>query len=199
VPAVAVQAELARRRLRGFAHAQARRMAEGWRIHLSEHHVKDALLDVDGTPIRLSARIDRIDHHPDSGRWQVLDYKTSAKAKRPDQTHRDPRGWIDLQLPLYRHLLVEVGGLPEIDLANPDRVGVGYFNVPARVEEIRIDSATWSAEEYESADDTARDVVRAVREGVFWPPNPDAAGTFPEFDSICQTHAILDDEEEESP
>ena len=198
-PAVFVQAELARRRLRQFASVQASRTAAGWAIHSTEQVVRSSALVVDGQPVTLSGKIDRIDHHAGEDRWEVLDYKTSKNAKTPDQTHRDPRGWIDLQLPLYRHLLVEVGGLPEIDLANPDRIGVGYFNVPARVEEIRIDSATWSAEEYESADDTARDVVRAVREGVFWPPNPDAAGTFPEFDSICQTHAIRDDEEEESP
>ena len=198
-PAVFVQAELARRRLRQFASVQASRTAAGWAIHSTEQVVRSSALVVDGQPVTLSGKIDRIDHHAGEDRWEVLDYKTSKNAKTPDQTHRDPRGWIDLQLPLYRHLLVEVGGLPEIDLANPDRIGVGYFNVPARVEEIRIDSANWSAEEYESADDTARDVVRAVREGVFWPPNPDAAGTFPEFDSICQTHAIRDDEEEESP
>ncbi len=193
-PAVAVQAELARRRLTVFAHAQARRAAEGWSIHLTEHHVKDATLDVDGTPIKLSARIDRIDHHPESGRWQVLDYKTSARGKTPEQSHRRAGEWVDLQLPLYRHLLGEVPGIGDAAL-----VDVGYFNVPARVEEIGIKTAEWAAADYESADETAREVVRQVRAGVFWPPNDAAAPSFPEFDAICQTSAIVEDDGEEEP
>jgi ATP-dependent helicase/nuclease subunit B len=191
-PAVAVQAELARRRLDAFAHAQARRAAEGWQIHLTEHHVKDASLDVDGTPIKLSARIDRIDHHPESGRWQVLDYKTSARGKTPEQSHRRAGAWVDLQLPLYRHLLGEVPGIGARGL-----VDVGYFNVPARVEELGIKTAQWAESDYEAADETAREVVRKVRAGVFWPPNDAAAPSFPEFDAICQTAAIVEDDDEE--
>ena len=195
-PAVFVQAELARRRLREFARVQADRTGEGWVIHATEQIVRSSAFVVDGVPVALSGKIDRIDHHPDDGRWEVLDYKTSARGKTPERTHRDARGWIDLQLPLYRHLLVEVEGMPELDLANPLRVGVGYFNVAARVEEIRIETASWTMPEYDSADEAAREVVRAVREGRFWPRNDDAAGSFPEFDAICQTHTIRDDEDE---
>ena len=195
-PAVFVQAELARRRLREFARVQADRTGEGWVIHATEQIVRSSAFVVDGVPVALSGKIDRIDHHPDDGRWEVLDYKTSARGKTPERTHRDARGWIDLQLPLYRHLLVEVEGMPELDLANPLRVGVGYFNVAARVEEIRIETASWTMPEYDSADEAAREVVRAVREGRFWPRNDDAAGSFPEFDAICQTDTIRDDEDE---
>jgi RecB family exonuclease len=185
---------LARRRLHGFAHAQARRAAEGWRIQLTEHHVKDATLDVDGTPIKLSARIDRIDHHPETGRWQVLDYKTSARGRTPEESHRRAGEWVDLQLPLYRHLL---GELPGIDAAAV--VDVGYFNVPARVEETGIRTPTWNEADYAAADETAREVVRRVRAGIFWPANDAAARAFPEFDAICQTAAIVEDEGEEEP
>jgi hypothetical protein len=178
-----------------FAHAQARRAAAGWTIHLTEHHVKNATLDVDGMPVSLAARIDRIDHHPESGRWQVLDYKTSARGRLPAQSHRSRDRWTDLQLPLYRHLLSEVPGIGDHAL-----VDVGYFNVPARVEEIGIRIADWTADDYAGADETARHVVRQVRAGIFWPPNNEAARSFPEFDAICQTHAILEDDggEEES-
>ncbi len=193
-PAVAVQAELARRRLHGFAHAQARRAAEGWRILLTEHHVKDATLDVDGTPIKLSARIDRIDHHPETGRWQVLDYKTSARGRTPEESHLRAGEWVDLQLPLYRHLLGELPGIGAAAL-----VDVGYFNVPARVEETGIRTPTWNESDYATADETAREVVRRVRAGIFWPPNDAAARAFPEFDAICQTAAIVEDEGEEEP
>jgi RecB family exonuclease len=193
-PAVAVQAELARRRLGAFAHAQARRAADGWRIQLTEHHVKDATLDVDGTPITLSARIDRIDHHPATGRWQVLDYKTSARGRTPEESHRRAGEWVDLQLPLYRHLLGDVPGIGASAL-----VDVGYFNVPARIEETGIKTPTWTAADYAAADETAREVVRRVRTGVFWPANDAAARAFPEFDAICQTAAIVEDEGEEEP
>lgn len=193
-PTVAVQAELARRRLECFAHVQASRAAAGWTIQLTEHHVKDATLDVDGTPIKLSARIDRIDHHPQTGRWQVLDYKTSARGRTPEESHRRAGAWVDLQLPLYRHLLAEVPGIGDAAL-----VDVGYFNVPARVEEIGIKTPTWTEADYAAADETAREVVRRVRAGIFWPPNDAAARAFPEFDAICQTAAIVEDDSEEEP
>lgn len=198
-PAVFVQAELARRRLREFARVQADRTAAGWVIHATEQIVRSSAFVVDGVPVKLSGKIDRIDRHPDDDRWEILDYKTSARGKSPERTHRDSRGWIDLQLPLYRHLLVEVEGIPDLDLGNPERVGVGYFNIPAHAEEVQIVTASWSNVEYESADDAARDVVRAVRQGRFWPPNDAAAGAFPEFDAICQTHAIRDEDEEGEP
>ena len=98
-------------------------------------------------------------------------------------------------MPLYRHLLSEVPGIGDHAL-----VDVGYFNVPARVEEIGIRIADWTADDYAGADEAARHVVRQVRAGIFWPPNNEAARSFPEFDAICQTHAILEDDggEEES-
>jgi RecB family exonuclease len=139
--------------------------------------------------MKLSARIDRIDHHPESGRWQVLDYKTSARGKSPEQSHRTAGEWVDLQLPLYRHLLGEVPGIGDHAL-----VDVGYFNVPARVEEIGIQTADWTSADYDAADAAARDVVRQVRAGVFWPPSEGAERSFPEFDAICQTAAIIEDD-----
>ncbi len=193
-PAVAVQAELARRRLECFAHAQASRAAAGWKIQLTEHHVTDAALDVDGVPIKLSARIDRVDHHPETGRWQVLDYKTSARGRSPEESHRRAGAWVDLQLPLYRHLLGEVPGIGDAAV-----VDVGYFNVPARVEEIGIKTPAWTEADYAAADEAAREVVRRVRAGIFWPANDAAARAFPEFDAICQTAAIVEDEGEGEP
>ena len=198
VPAVQVQAELARRRLREFARVQAWRTSQGWRIHSTERSVESEAFVVDGLPVRLAGRIDRIDHHPGRDVWQLLDYKTSQRGRTPEQTHRDRSGWVDLQLPLYRHLLAEVPGLPETSGPSGRRVGVGYFNVPARVEEIRVEDAPWNDDDYASADAAAADVVRKIRAGIFWPPVDDAAATFPEYDAICQTRVIRDDEEGES-
>ena len=96
---------------------------------------------------------------------------------------------MDLQLPLYRHLLGEVPGIGDHNL-----VDVGYFNVPARVEEIGIQTADWTSADYDAADAASRDVVRQVRAGVFWPPSEGAERSFPEFDAICQTAAIIEDD-----
>lgn len=189
-PAVYVQAELARRRLQEFARIQAARAATGWRIIATEIPVTSDTFLVDGTPVGLTGRIDRIDHHPDLGRIHLLDYKTSATARDPDDTHRDEGVWTDLQLPLYRHLVGEIGSLPGAEV-----IEVGYCNVPARLGDTAFVLAPWTADDYESADEAARVVVRAVRRGIFWPPSPDAGG-FPEYDAICQSHVIRDDEEE---
>ena len=103
----------------------------------------------------LSGKIDRIDRKDDDGTItvRVLDYKTSAKAKKPKDAHvvgkypdwadeeaclaagcevgRNHRQgyWKDLQLPLYvlivRHLLADELGLP-----TDGRICAGYFNLP---------------------------------------------------------------------
>jgi len=71
--------------------------------------------------------------------------------------------------------------------------------VPARVEETGIRTPTWNEADYAAADETAREVVRRVRAGIFWPANDAATRAFPEFDAICQTAAIVEDEGEEEP
>lgn len=186
-PAVAVQAELARRRLGAFARVQAERAAAGWRVVLAEQHIRGAAIDVDGEPMMLAARIDRVDHNAESGRWQILDYKTSATGRTPHETHRKADRWVDLQLPLYRHLLPQVPGIEA-----HASVDVGYFNLPARLEHVGVVTAEWTDADYAAADETARHVIRQVRAGVFWPPDPAGDRAFPEFDPICQTRTIRD-------
>jgi hypothetical protein len=189
-PAVYVQAELARRRLSALARIQARRAREGWRIVATEVPATSESFIVDGTAVTLTGRIDRVDHHAGEGKLQILDYKTSAAARGPDDSHRDKEGWVDLQLPLYRHLVGKVPKLPAADVLE-----LGYCNLPARIEDTGVVLAPWTETDLATADKAATEVVRSVRRGVFWPLNPDARG-FPEFDAICQTHVIRDDEEE---
>ena len=110
MPAVSVQIEQLRARLHAFARWHAAWISDGWRVVGIECGTPEdgAAFEVDGVPIALSARIDRIDHHPESGEWALFDYKTSAKSDPPEKTHRkkldDALEWIDLQLPLYHHL-----------------------------------------------------------------------------------------------
>jgi hypothetical protein len=100
-------------------------------------------------------RIDRIDQHED-GRWVILDYKFGEKAKFPKNEHLRNGAWVNVQLPLYRHLAREVIGeaLPEL----------GYFNVAAS----NSDCGVQLAEDFdeaacEAALEAACQVVRDVR------------------------------------
>jgi len=192
-PAVRVQVELLRARLDAFAGWQARRVADGWRIVGVECFTpRDGVAwDVDGAPVRLSGRIDRIDHHASSGRWQVLDYKTSERARTPEDNHlagrKGDRRWVDLQLPLYRHLLPEVadadGARPGASAAD-GAVEYGYLLLPRDAEGTGERIADWDAEQLEQADETARAVVRLLRAGELR-FDPDARG-YPDdpFDAL---------------
>ncbi|MCA9270530.1 MAG: PD-(D/E)XK nuclease family protein, partial [Planctomycetales bacterium] len=171
-PAVAVQVAQLKLRLQAFARAQAAQAQAGWRIQRTELEVKQAacVLDVDGRPFHLVGRVDRIDQNEITGEWAIWDYKTSDTAAKPEVTHRKGGEWIDLQLPLYRRLAAAVvepmASILEVD----GRVQLGYVQLPKSLDAIRFETADWTAADLQAADERARDVVRALREQVFWPP-----------------------------
>lgn len=200
LPAVRIQAEQIRARLRALAQWQASHASAGWRIEHVEQgpSPEEALLDVDGRPIGLRGRIDRIDVHEATGRRMVLDYKTSDRCESPEQSHRRQKSrWVDLQLPLYRHLVRGLG------IDGP--VGLGYIVLPRDVSKIGLLEAEWSEAELTDADETARRVVRDIRGGVFWPPADPPPAFCEEFAAICQDGQFGgaadqdNDEEEETP
>lgn len=160
-PPVAVALQLAqlRVRLERLAHLQAQRYRQGWRIYAAEWEPdpEGATLDVDGTPMPLAGRIDRIDRHED-GRWQILDYKSGDRPLPPQRTHRRGDSWRDLQLPLYAHLARGVCG--------ERNIGLGYIALQAAGEAREL-LAPWGEHELGGALEAARGVVRAVREGRF--------------------------------
>jgi ATP-dependent helicase/DNAse subunit B len=182
-PAVQVQIELIKLRLAAFAEKQAQWRSQGWRIKHVEIQFdydadqKPAPFAVDGQTAFLCGRVDRIDEHEQSGLWAVLDYKSSESAKEPNDTHRTADGWIDLQLPLYRHL---VRGLDP-----PAAVQLGYVLLPKDVRQTRFCLAEWNDAELQEADETARGVVRGVWRGDFPRKTPPPAN-FEEFAAICQ-------------
>jgi len=193
---IRVQVEQLRARLAGFARWQAGHAAEGWRIeHVEEGPPPErATLDVDGRPIGLRGRIDRIDVHQVTGRRIVLDYKTADRLQTPEQSHRQRKTrWIDLQLPLYRRLARGLG------IEGP--VALGYVVLPRDVSRIGLVEAEWSDADLDDADQTARQVVRDVRAGKFWPPADPPPAFCEEFSAICQdgqfAAALADDEEVE--
>lgn len=194
LPAVRIQVEQLRQRLSAFAAVQARRAADGWVIHSVEQKFdgQTAWLDVDGQPMYLHGRIDRIDHHPESGRWAVLDYKTTASAAGPDETHRKGRGkekaWVDLQLPLYRHLVrfLRLNGKPLLREPQLRELALGYVLLPARVEDVQFALAQWTAADLADADGAAVEVIRQVRAEQF-EFNPAKRIAYDDFAVICGT------------
>jgi hypothetical protein len=163
LPAVGLQLAQLEHRLRTFARHQAVRAAEGWRIHAVEWQPPEPCrLEVDGEPLELRAKIDRIDRHAD-GRWAILDYKTGEKQKRPRDAHLRKDGqWVDLQLPLYRFAAGALGfaGEPELGyaLVGKDAGDSGFLLEP------------FAPAELAEALEVARGVVRAVRAGRFEDP-----------------------------
>jgi hypothetical protein len=188
--AVRVQIEQARLRLRAFADWQAERTQAGWRIVYSEAFDEQLKIawTVDGTPIGLRGRIDRIDYHPGERTLAILDYKTGDTARPPDKVHRQRGEWVDLQLPLYRHLY-QCLTLPIGDIRTGG-VQLGYITLPKDSAGVNARMADWSAEELESADEQARQVIRSLRAGTFWPPNETPPAFEDEFSAICQDQAL---------
>jgi len=195
-PAVAVQVEQLRSRLRAFADWQTRWVSEGWRIQRVEVSVgaeEDAGLVVDDETMALRGRIDRVDFNEKTGQRIVFDYKTSDNLTTPEKVHVDKRtGWVDLQLPLYRHLAAALG------FDGP--LGLGYIVLPKDVGKVGHHLADWSTAELKSADEKARWVVSQVRDQIFWPPVRPVPLAYRDYSAIYQEDQIVwesGDEEEE--
>lgn len=166
---ISLQVEHASMRLDQWATMQAEWARAGWRILHTEWSATEPrdgtvadppTIRVEEGSVTLRGKIDRIDIHESDDRIAILDYKSSENARSPEKTHRTRDGeWRDLQLPLYRELIRPLGLRGEITL--------GYFNIPRNLDEIGITVAPWTAEELDSADDAARDVVSAVLRGEF--------------------------------
>lgn len=162
--AVRLQVRMAERRLAIFARLQVQRARAGWRIVASEWSppaARPATFDVDGVPVVLTGRIDRIERNEATKEWAIFDYKTGRSAQSPETEHRTRDGrWRDLQLPLYRHLARPLG--------LTDAVRLGYIRIPPDPTMVRIQEVRhWTAEVLADADEAARDVVRDIRAGEF--------------------------------
>jgi hypothetical protein len=198
LPTVLVQIEQARRRLNAFARWQAEWVRGGWRIRYVEEDMKKlpspAELIVDGRTMILTGRIDRIDYNEQTGEWAVLDYKTGDGGREPEKTHRKDGAWIDLQLPLYRHLVARLNLGPRLKL--------GYIVLPKTLSGVKVAYGNWTDEDLASADEQAREVVRGVWAERFWPPADPPPAFSEDFAAICHDGifgaAIASEEEEEA-
>ena len=155
-PAVPLQLEELRARLAAFAREQARLVQDGWLIAGVERTFRGYELDVDGAPVLLHGRVDRIDHRERDDAWRVIDYKTGEGGDKARTAHgpisSGPRKgrWRKLQLVLYRELFLREHPGAELE--------VGYFLLPKNAEDTRFDGARWSADELGSGLDEAREV-----------------------------------------
>jgi RecB family exonuclease/inactivated superfamily I helicase len=180
LPSVRVQVEQLRLRLAAFARWQAEWARHGWRIEYTEVSPESgkAFLEVDGQRMLLRGRIDRIDVNAASGQRVIFDYKTSDRATSPKKAHQKSGEWIDLQLPLYRHLVTGLGISGPLELA--------YIVLPKDITAVGRLAAEWTADEFQAADEAAAGVIRNVRAEKFWPPaNPPPAFS-EDFAAICQ-------------
>jgi ATP-dependent helicase/nuclease subunit B len=215
-PLVGLQIESLKQRLRNAAQCEAEQRELGWRIVKAEWQLggrdDEHPLLIEGA--RLRCTIDRIEQHEKTGEIRVLDFKTADKAGDPKSEHTDkitarkrvlPEDewkcfdhssgvrlrWKDLQLPLYAAAL---------RLRGISAQSVGYFAIPKSVQETQL--KTWenfNDEWVDAALACAAEVVRRLREGIFWPPAPRARDR--SFDTLFlgDINATVDITPAESP
>jgi RecB family exonuclease len=187
-PAVLVQIEQVRLRLHAFAGWQAERSREGWRIVFSEDSESRKRLAtefaVDGEAFTLLGRIDRIDYHQELRRLCVLDYKTADRGDSPQRTHRRGDQWVDLQLPLYRHLVRELK--PSLGVPADAPIDLGYVLLPLDLRCVGLAMAEWDDAMLLSADMMAFEIIRGLREERFWPPTSPPPEFSDDVAPVCQ-------------
>lgn len=168
LPTVPLQVEQLRTRLDAFAEWQATRSGEGWGILAVEARtpVGGVPFDVDGAPVFLSGRIDRIDRHRETGAWTVFDYKTGDAGTNLSTVRARTGEWKDLQLPLYRVLLQDLHLPGEVQVEPPGpgvQLHLGYLPLPKDAGPVKEVIPNWTEEDLASAEETARDVIRRLR------------------------------------
>ena len=188
--AVALQAENLKYRLRTFAAWHARRLSEGWLVARTEWQPEGGVpLEVDGGTLRITGRIDRIDVHPASGAWRIVDYKTGDKGDDPLHTHGGHgKPWKNLQLPLYRQLVAPLR--PELLAlgARNEQPELGFIVLPhaAPPEPAFWRPAVWTPAELDAALAEARRVGGCILRGEF-----DELADFDEQDEVFAAIAGL--------
>lgn len=172
--AVRVQVEQLRARLRAFAAWHAAWIDQGWRVRAVELGTPEGGVPFewgDDGVVGLKARIDRVDVHPETGRWAVFDYKAGDRGHDPEKTHRKGGGeakqWVDLQLPLYHWLLPRLIGsgdtaAPPVgsgEAPDPDRIEVGFILLPRSLDAVGASMADWDATVLAQGVQRARDLL----------------------------------------
>lgn len=198
LPAVDLQVEQMRVRLAAFAECQAKWYREGWRIEKVEWETPERALETQAGQIKVKGRIDRIDRHSESGKFMLLDYKSSESNKGPDAAHRGKGKWVDLQLPLYHWLFQESAFVRSA--AGAPQVQVGFVVLGASTEDIAFHPASWNKAELDEAINEAERIASKIMEGVFWPPAKISKDLrqYDAFDALMSLESAVDWDEQES-
>lgn len=186
LPALRIQIEQLRGRLDRFSGLQAEKRSDGWQIVSCEELLEHELI-VDNKPFTLRGKIDRVDQHEHTGEVAIWDYKTSDAGKVPKADHQKGRKWINLQLPLYRHLVREVEVVKD---ANLDEVTLGYVLLSKNMDDIKFAKAPWDLPMLDFADQEAFRCIRDIRNGVFGPPTSPPPMFSQKFAAICQDNVF---------
>lgn len=183
---VELQVAQAERRLKIVAQRQAERIDAGWRIkHVEKSAGPDqgSGMEVDGRWMTLKGRFDRIDYHPESGRWAILDYKTHGDLPAKKHYKKEKDGsitWLELQLPLYRRMA------PFLEInSDPMDVELGYFNISQKDAETKINIADFGEALMRDADMKIESCIRNIWAGRF-EPTQDVV-TYDDYEMILQT------------
>jgi len=180
LPAVKLQLEQARLRLRAFAEWQALHRRAGWRVQYWEKNVSRELVLESGRTLTIIGQIDRIDYHADRDEWLIIDYKTGDAGDTPEKVHLQSGEWVDLQLPLYRFL----AGV--LDL--PGDAAVAYVALgkePPKDPTELLKRASWTPDQFAQANWKIFRIAEDVAAGRFWPPAKHPP-TFDDFSAIVQ-------------
>lgn len=179
-PLIAIQNEQMKQRLSWAATTLADALV-GFRGLECEYKLggeMNAGVEFDGAIIQ--GRIDRIDYSPSQNLLRLIDYKTTDSGKSPEADHYQSgnKTFINLQLPLYRMLIVRDARFreahPEIDFSTV-RILCGYLTMPTSVTNTSL--LLWEGMDalLPEAERTVRNVLRGIRsmkEGIFR-ENPD--------------------------
>ncbi len=183
--AVNVQLKQMESRLEVFATWQSKWRRDGWAIEHVERSIRPepngsdaASFQAEGVSVWLQGRLDRVDRNESTGACVIFDYKSGDRGDSPEESHRKKGDWIDLQLPLYRHLARS--------LALSDEPLLGYINLPKDLAGVGHSLAEWSPNDLADADEKAKQVVLGIARREFWPPATTPPGVFRDFDDICQ-------------
>jgi RecB family exonuclease len=175
-PSLRLQLKQAEQRLAAFAHWQANWAEQEWQIEMIEAEAEFDFPLSHGKSVRLKGRIDRIDRNRTTGEWMVFDYKTGDSGDAPEKAHFTNGQWIDVQLPLYRHLAKALGITQPVRLA--------YILLPKSASKAKEYIAKWDDEALASADEQVRIAAEHILNGDFWPP-ASSPPDFDDFGSIC--------------
>ncbi|MDZ4756486.1 MAG: PD-(D/E)XK nuclease family protein [Phycisphaerae bacterium] len=187
LPVVRLQLSAFRQRIDAFARWQVEHARAGWQIRFVEEELPGdtTIAPEEGALMSIRGRIDRIDFHPASRTWRIIDYKTNDAGKSPRDAHREgSKGdgdWKDLQLPLYHHGFAS--RLRELEPGST--LELGYVRLPADPAQAGWCAADFSSAEIDEAIAVARTIVGAIRRGEF--PLGDPSGFDDPFGLILQT------------